>query len=51
MGNVPMPQCPYASFDSGRYLAVFFILKKTREALIVSARDMDKAERRSYAKK
>ncbi len=37
--------------DSGRYLAVFFIFKKTREALIVSARDMDKSERRNYAKK
>jgi uncharacterized DUF497 family protein len=34
---------------SGRYLAVFFIHKQTGEALILSARDMDNKERRSYA--
>lgn len=33
----------------GRYLTVFFIYKRTGEALILSARDMDKKERRSYA--
>ncbi len=33
----------------GRYLTVFFIHKRTGEALILSARDMDKKERRSYA--
>lgn len=37
--------------ESGRYLAVFFIHKLTREALILSARDMDTKERKSYAKK
>jgi uncharacterized DUF497 family protein len=36
--------------DSGRYLAVLFIYKKTREALVLSARDMAKKERRQYAK-
>ncbi len=36
--------------DAGRYLVVFFILKLTREALILSARDMDHKERRSYAR-
>ncbi len=36
---------------SGRYLVVFFIHKLTNEALILSARDMDAKERRSYAKK
>lgn len=36
---------------SGRYLAVFFIHKLTEEALILSARDMDDKERRSYGKK
>jgi len=36
---------------SGRYLAVFFIHKKSSEALILSARDMDRKERRSYGKK
>lgn len=36
---------------AGRYLAVFFIHKRTDETLILSARDMDKKERKSYAKK
>jgi len=35
----------------GRYLVVFFIWKTEGEALILSARDMDEKERRSYAKK
>jgi uncharacterized DUF497 family protein len=37
--------------DAGRYLAVLFIYKKTREALILSARDMAQKERRQYGKK
>lgn len=37
--------------DSGRYLAVFFILKKDKRALIVSARDMTERERRRYVKR
>ena len=37
--------------DDGRYLAIFFIFKKNRVALIVSARDMDDKERKRYAKK
>jgi uncharacterized protein len=36
--------------DAGRYLAVFFIHKLTHEALILSARDMDDQERKSYAR-
>ncbi|MCX5645570.1 MAG: BrnT family toxin [Phycisphaerae bacterium] len=36
--------------DAGRYLVVFFIHKATNEALILSARDMDDKERRSYAR-
>lgn len=36
--------------EAGRYLAVFFIHKLSNEALILSARNMDKKERRSYAK-
>lgn len=35
----------------GRYLAVFFIHKKTREALVISARDMSESERKYYAKR
>ncbi len=35
---------------AGRYLAVFFILKRSNEALVISGRDMDEKERRSYAR-
>ncbi|MGE0086299.1 MAG: BrnT family toxin [Desulfococcaceae bacterium] len=34
--------------EAGRYLIVFFIYKTSREALIISARDMDDKERRLY---
>ena len=37
--------------DAGRYLIVFFVYKKSRQALIVSARDMTDAERNRYEKK
>lgn len=37
--------------EAGRYLAFFFIYKSTREALILSARDMDKKERRQYERR
>jgi uncharacterized DUF497 family protein len=36
---------------NGRYLTVFFIYKATREALVISARDMSDRERRYYAKR
>jgi len=36
--------------DAGRYLAVIFIYKQTKEVLILSARDMAKKERRQYGK-
>ncbi|MGB9178182.1 MAG: BrnT family toxin [Pyrinomonadaceae bacterium] len=36
--------------DSGRYLAVFFIYKGQNHALVVSAREADSRERRSYGK-
>ena len=36
--------------DAGRYLVVFFIHKLTHEALILSARDIDDKERKSYAR-
>jgi uncharacterized DUF497 family protein len=35
---------------SGRYLIVYFIHKTTGEALIISAREMTRKERRSYVK-
>ena len=37
--------------DSGRYLAVIFIYKQTQEALILSARDMARKERKQHGKK
>ncbi len=44
----------YAAFgqtDAGRYLIVFFVYKKDKRALILSAREMSRAERKSYEKK
>lgn len=44
----------YAAFGrtrAGRYLTVFFIYKATREALVISARDMTRKEKKSYGKK
>lgn len=37
--------------EAGRYLTVLFIYKQNREALILSARDMARKERRFYGKK
>jgi uncharacterized DUF497 family protein len=37
--------------DAGRYLIVFFIHKVDNTALILSARDMDRRERRRYERK
>ncbi len=36
--------------DAGRYLIVFFVLKKDKRALIVSARDMTDGEKKLYEK-
>lgn len=37
--------------DAGRYLSIFFIYKKNKNALMVTARDMTDKERKRYAKK
>lgn len=37
--------------DSGRYLIVFFIYKSPASAMILSARDMDRKERKRYERK
>ena len=37
--------------SAGRYLIVFFIYKKSRHAVILSAREMTDSERKRYAKK
>ena len=36
---------------AGRYLSIFFVYKKDGRALILSARDMTKTERRKYERK
>jgi uncharacterized protein len=36
---------------AGRYLIVFFVRKRTRQALPISAREMTPTERRRYEKK
>lgn len=41
----------YGQTDAGRYIIVFFVYKKDRQIIIVSARDMTKSERKSYEKK
>jgi uncharacterized protein len=35
----------------GRHLTVFFIHKQSGEALVLSARDMDRKERKQYARR
>jgi uncharacterized protein len=37
--------------EEGRYLIVFFIHKEDGRALIISARDMDNPEKKSYGRK
>ena len=38
----------YGRTEAGRYLIVFFILKRRTDALPISARDMTQTERRYY---
>jgi uncharacterized DUF497 family protein len=42
---------PMGQTSAGRYLIVFFVRKKTRQALPISAREMTLGERRRYEKK
>ncbi len=37
--------------EAGRFLSVFFIRKLGNKALIITARDMNKSERKGYGKK
>ena len=44
----------YAAFgktEGGRYLAVFFIVKQSGDALIITAREMTRKEKRKYGAK
>ena len=36
--------------DAGRYLSILMVLKKDKRALVISARDMTKRERRKYGR-
>jgi uncharacterized protein len=40
----------YGRTHAGRYLTVIFVMKSRSRALIISARDMDRKERRRYGK-
>jgi uncharacterized DUF497 family protein len=40
----------YGQSETGRYLAIFYIRKRTATILPISARDMDDSERRYYEK-
>lgn len=40
----------YGRTDGGRYVTVIFIRKAGAKALIISARDMDKKERKQYGR-
>jgi uncharacterized DUF497 family protein len=46
-----IPVLALGTADSGRYLTVYFLYKKNKEAFIVTARDMTEKERKRYAKK
>ena len=37
--------------EEGRYLAIFFVFKRSRDALVISARDMTQKERRRYGRR
>jgi len=39
---------PRVQTEAGRYLTVFFVLKKDGQALVVSARDMSDTERKRH---
>jgi hypothetical protein len=38
----------YGQTEAGRYIIVFFVLKRGRQALVISARDIDGKERKTY---
>ena len=41
----------YGRTEEGRYILTYFILKTGNEALIISARDMDRKEQRLYERR
>jgi len=41
----------YGRTEAGRYVIVFYVLKRGGRALVISARDMDDKERRTYGRR
>lgn len=41
----------YGQTATGRWLIIFFVLKNQHQVLVISARDMDRKERRLYARR
>lgn len=41
----------YGQTESGRYVMVFYVLKRGGRALVISARDMDNKERKVYGRR
>jgi uncharacterized DUF497 family protein len=37
--------------DAGRHVIIFFVLKRDSQALVISARDMEGKERKTYGRK
>jgi hypothetical protein len=41
----------FGKTDAGRHLTILFVKKKNSRALVISARDMSKKERKRYGKR
>lgn len=41
----------YGQTEAGRYVIVFYVLKRGQRALVISARDMDSRERQTYGRR
>jgi len=41
----------FGTTNPGRYLTVLFVRKKNKRALVISAREMTKGERKKYGKR
>ena len=40
----------YGRTEAGRYVVVFYVLKRGKRTLVISARDMDEKERQTYGR-
>ncbi len=48
IGRMKMSMLQWGQTEGGRYLIVFFVYKRDKSALILSAREMTQGERRRY---